>query len=255
MAPPDPIAPHSGPISAYMSAHAGCPPGLSTHKLTPSLATNLAYVRYFANKDNATSATFRSLKATGFTVAYTLPDGTNDEAFIEFKTPLVKREEVRPVLEAMAKEAETALGLPSSLGGPPPMAAIAKAIYAQTTSVYIPPNPSVPLDLFYAPPKKWQVFVGLALGATALVAYLPERRFPQELLRYRELIGVDLACKVFRTTATIHAVEAAVTYLICLRRGWYSPLTILKWTASTFLFGGGSIMQLTRHSRQVQGIQ
>lgn len=73
----------------------------------------MAYVRYFAGKDSAVSATFKSLNARGFTVEYTLSDGTSGEAFIEFKKPLTKREEIRPVLEDMAKEAETALGLVS----------------------------------------------------------------------------------------------------------------------------------------------
>jgi hypothetical protein len=42
-----------------------------------------------------------------------LPDGTVKDAFITFQTPLTKREEIRPVLERMAKEAEEALGLVS----------------------------------------------------------------------------------------------------------------------------------------------
>ncbi|KAI9309073.1 hypothetical protein BJ944DRAFT_155004 [Cunninghamella echinulata] len=92
----DPIAPHSAPISAYMSVHQ---------------ATNLAYVRFFGKIDNATSATFQSIDANGFTVSYELSDGTSSQVYIHFKTPLTRREEIRPVLEEMAKEAETALGL------------------------------------------------------------------------------------------------------------------------------------------------
>lgn len=75
-------------------------------------ATNLAYVRYFGNKDNAESATFKSINSRGFTVSYKLPGDTQEQdLFIEFKTPLTKREQIRPVLEEMAKEAESALGL------------------------------------------------------------------------------------------------------------------------------------------------
>ncbi|KAI9322498.1 hypothetical protein BX666DRAFT_1843696, partial [Dichotomocladium elegans] len=94
----DPIAPHSAPISAYMSVHS---------------ATNLAYVRYYGRKHDAESATFKSITSRGFTVSYKLRGETEEhhELFIEFKTPLSKREEIRPVLEEMAKEAETALGL------------------------------------------------------------------------------------------------------------------------------------------------
>lgn len=75
-------------------------------------ATNLAYVRYFGNIDNATKATFKSLDSRSFTLDYELPDDTKvHQAVIFFKTPLQKREEIRVVLEAMAKEAEEALGL------------------------------------------------------------------------------------------------------------------------------------------------
>ncbi|KAI8992498.1 hypothetical protein BDB01DRAFT_717536 [Pilobolus umbonatus] len=92
----DPIAPHSASISAYMSVHE---------------ATNLAYVRYFGKKDNATKATFKSLDANGFIIEYSVNNTEKGEVFIPFKTNLTKREEIRPVLEAMAKEAEEALGL------------------------------------------------------------------------------------------------------------------------------------------------
>ena len=78
------------------------------------IATNLAYVRYFGKQDSAESANFESLNSRGFTRSYKLPgDGTKHETFIEFKTPLTKRDEIRPVLEAMAQEAESALGLVS----------------------------------------------------------------------------------------------------------------------------------------------
>lgn len=75
------------------------------------VATNLAYVRHFARQDSAQSATFQSINSRGFTLSYTLSDGTEGEAFIEFATPLRRKEEIRPVLEEMAKEAESALGL------------------------------------------------------------------------------------------------------------------------------------------------
>lgn len=113
----DPIAPHSGPISAYMSVHAGrsCKmtmPTLSQLTVFACIATNLAYVRYYGNKDDAESATFKSINSRGFTVSYKLRgDNQEQDLFIEFSTPLTKREQIRPVLEEMAKEAESALGL------------------------------------------------------------------------------------------------------------------------------------------------
>lgn len=76
------------------------------------IATNLAYVRYFGPIDNATKATFKSLDSRSFQLDYYLPNDTQVHRIsIPFKTPLQKREEIRPVLEAMAKEAEEALGL------------------------------------------------------------------------------------------------------------------------------------------------
>lgn len=76
------------------------------------IATNLAYVRYFGHIDNATKAIFKSLDSRSFTLDYHLPnDNETHQVSIPFKAPLQKREDIRPVLEAMAKEAEEALGL------------------------------------------------------------------------------------------------------------------------------------------------
>lgn len=109
----DPIAPHSAPISAYMSVHEGKPNAwLHVHSHYGWLATNLAYVRYFGKIDHATKATFKNLNSTSFTLDYELPNDTQVyQVTIPFKTPLQTREEIRPVLEDMAKEAETHLGL------------------------------------------------------------------------------------------------------------------------------------------------
>lgn len=76
------------------------------------IATNLAYVRYFGHIDKATKATFKSLDSRSFSLDYYLPnDNQTHQVSIPFKIPLQKREDIRPVLEAMAKEAEEALGL------------------------------------------------------------------------------------------------------------------------------------------------
>lgn len=72
---------------------------------------NLAYVKHFGKKTEAVSATFKSLNSQGFNVAYKTADGAEHEVFIEYNAPVTKREDVRPVLEEMAKEAETALGM------------------------------------------------------------------------------------------------------------------------------------------------
>ncbi|KAG2227994.1 hypothetical protein INT45_012018 [Circinella minor] len=239
---PDPIAPHSAPIAAYMSVHT---------------ATNLAYVRYFAKQDSAESANFESLNSRGFTMSYKLPgDGVKHEAFIEFKTPLTKREEIRPVLEGMAQEAESALGLPSSLTGPPPFAAIAKAAYASATDIYTPAEPQVPLDIFYPVPLGKALLVGFFIGLPALIGYSTDASLAHApiLLELREKYGLRIISQqVFRGAVALHALEASIAFITCVRRGWYSSLNTVKWTLSTFFFGVGSLSLLRKHGRKVRG--
>ncbi|KAG0171191.1 hypothetical protein DFQ28_004096 [Apophysomyces sp. BC1034] len=237
----DPIAPHSAPIAAYMSVHS---------------ATNLAYVRYFAKKDDAVSATFKHVNSRGFGLSYTMPDGEEQETFIEFETPLTKRQDIRPVLEAMAKEAETALGLPSSLAGPPPLSAIAKALYAQATHVYTPPEPAVPLDTFYPADPMWQLLIAVGIGALAVLAFSTDaylaRQFPSAVLQFRNMLGMRELQILWNAAVVIHVLEAIVALGICLRRKWYSPWTVLKWTGSTLCFGFASMKELIRHGKELE---
>ncbi|KAG1455228.1 hypothetical protein G6F46_008262 [Rhizopus delemar] len=234
----DPILPHSPSISAYMSVH--------------EVATNLAYVRYFGQVDQATKATFKSLNARQFTLDYTLSDGTTGQVSIPFKTPLTDRQEVRPVLESMAKEAEDALGLPSSLSGPPPFKAIAKAMMA---TAYTPENPTVPLDSFYMPRPIPMLMIGFGMGATALFAYASDdylkRQFPIQIFELRKMIGQSLSRRVMDSILVIHVVECAYALATCLRRGWYGPVNTIKWVVSTFIFGIGSMRQLKQHAKDV----
>ncbi|KAI8576710.1 hypothetical protein K450DRAFT_255775 [Umbelopsis ramanniana AG] len=236
----DPIAPHSAGISAYMSVHS---------------ATNLAYVRYFAGKDSAVSATFKSINARGFTVEYQLPDGITKDAFIDFKTPLTKREEIRPVLEGMAKEAEEALGLPSSLSGPPPIAAIAKSVYATATDSYTPPSSEVPLDTFY--PCNTGLAVAIVAGMGAVYYFsvsTPEdiKALPLPIQYFHKLYPHHWYPIIWKAASGIHVAEGVVALGICLRRGWYSPVNVAKWTISTLLFGFGSMKKLMKHGREVR---
>jgi hypothetical protein len=53
------------------------------------------------------------LNSNGFIVTYKTSDGSEHEAFIKYTSPVVKRDDVRKVLEEMAKEAEDALGMVS----------------------------------------------------------------------------------------------------------------------------------------------
>ncbi|CAO3618336.1 unnamed protein product [Cunninghamella blakesleeana] len=233
----DPIAPHSAPISAYMSVHQ---------------ATNLAYVRHFGKIDNAITATFHSIDANGFTVLYELPDGTSSQVYITFATPLTKREQIRPILEEMAKEAEDALGLPSSLVGAPPLEAIAKALYAKT-DIYTPPTPQVPLDTFYPVPVSRGLPVVLGLGLIGLLGH--SNQLPGLLIPIREsIISQTTSKKIFKALAYVHVAEAVYVFITCLRRKWYSPSNTIKWTLSTFIFGVGSLKLFKKHIRDVQGI-
>ncbi|KAI9487215.1 MAG: hypothetical protein EXX96DRAFT_615009 [Benjaminiella poitrasii] len=240
----DPIAPHSAPISAYMSVHE---------------ATNLAYVRYFGKIDNATKATFKSLNSRNFTLDYELPnDSKLYQVTISFKEPLQKREDIRPVLEEMAKEAENALGLPSSLTGPPPLKAIAKALVA-SAKVYTLPEPQVPLNSFYLPDTNSMLVIGVGLGLFTLLTctsddYL-ERQLSPQLVTVRNRIGTDLLLKIFKGLAALHVCEGAFALLTCIRRGWYSPVNTAKWTLSSILFGIGSLKQLRRHASDVAGLK
>ncbi|KAI9474867.1 hypothetical protein BDB00DRAFT_966270 [Zychaea mexicana] len=238
----DPIVPHSAPISAYMSVHS---------------ATNLAYVRYFAKVENAVSATFKNINAQGFTVSYTLPDDKEvHDAFIEFDTPLTKREEIRPVLENMASEAESALGLPSSLTGPPPLKAIAKAFYAQATDMYTPSEPAVPLDAFYAADTHFQLLIAFGMGTLGLLTFSTDeyllRQFHPAVLDFKNLFGDRVLHMMWNGAVTAHLVEGLLAFGICVRRGWYSPLNICKWTVSTTLFGFASLSKLLKHAKRVK---
>ncbi|KAL0075694.1 hypothetical protein J3Q64DRAFT_1769183 [Phycomyces blakesleeanus] len=238
---PDLIAPHSAPISAYMSVHS---------------ATNLAYVRYFGRQDSAVSATFKSLNSRTFTVEYILGDGTRGESVIPFPHLLTRREEIRPVLESMAKEAESALGLPSSLSGPPPLNAIAKAMYAQATNMYTPEEPAAPLDVFYNADPFWQMMIAAGLGLLFLYRYAPDtyirQHFPQALIQFRNYLGPKMIDNIWRTTVLVHVFESFATMVTCIRRKWYSPINIAKWTASSFIFGVASMNKLVQHGKEVR---
>ncbi|CAO3702400.1 unnamed protein product [Rhizopus stolonifer] len=232
----DPILPHSPSISAYMSVHE---------------ATNLAYVRYFGQLE-ASTATFKSINSTQFTLDYTLSNGITGELSIPFQTPLTDRQQIRPVLESMAKEAEEALGLPSSLTGPPPLKAIAKAMMA---TPYTPENPSVPLDTFYLPRPFFMITLGFGMGALGLLSYASDdylkRQFPNQVLEFRHTIGQSLIRRVMDVIWAVHALEGMYVLTSCLRRGWYGPINIFKWIASTLVFGYSSVQQLKKHAKDV----
>lgn len=145
---------------------------------------------------------------------------------------------------------------PSSLAGPPPLRAIAKALYAQATDMYTPPTPSVPLDVFYGADIMWQLLIAAGLGATAVLNYASDaylaRNFPLFVLDLRDALGAQTINYIWRGALAAHAIEGAITLGICLYRGWYSPLNTFKWTVSSLLFGYASLSKLVNHGRDVQ---
>ncbi|KAG2234941.1 hypothetical protein BDF21DRAFT_467106 [Thamnidium elegans] len=259
---PDPIAVASGPVSAYMSGHD---------------SANLAYVKYFAKKTDAVNATFKSLNSKGFIVTYKTQDGGEHETFIEYNAPVQKREDLRPVLEDMAKEAEEALGMPSSLNGPPPFKAMMKAAEiedAQKAEIErlqedkdaeasaaianaaignIFDSNDLDLDVFYPPDRFWQTSIAVGMGLTALLGYSSDaflsKLLPSVVLQFRNYITQDVIVSIFKWACIAHLVEGFIALGICLKRKWYSPINVLKWTTSTILYATASMSKLLKHGK------
>lgn len=123
--------------------------------------------------------------------------------------------------------------------------------------MYTPPEPSVPLDTFYPADLGWQLAITAGMGATALLAYASDaylaEHFPGFVVNLRKTLGMHTIQWIWRAAATAHLAEGAVALVLCLRRGWYSPLNVFKWTMSTIMFGFASLSKLRKHARQVQG--
>lgn len=136
------------------------------------------------------------------------------------------------------------------------MAAIAKALYAQTTDIYTPPEPSVPLNTFYPVPHRKALSVGLLFGFFALFGHASDNQLPHLLLSIRHsVVGPAAARKILNGLVYVHAAEASLALIICLRRGWYDSSNVFKWTFSTFLYGFNSLGLLRKHAKDVQGLK
>ncbi|KAI8647960.1 hypothetical protein BD408DRAFT_5220 [Parasitella parasitica] len=147
---------------------------------------------------------------------------------------------------------------PSSLAGPPPIMAIAKAIVA-STDVYTPPEPQVPLNSFYLPKNRAMIIVGVGMGVITLLAWGTDdyfqRQFPAQVLQLRNKLGPVLICNLWKVLAAVHLIEGSYALATCIRRGWYSPMTTVKWTLSSLIFGIGSLRQLKKHAHDVAGVK
>lgn len=111
-------------------------------------------------------------------------------------------------------------------------------------------------DTFYPADRFWQVAITLGLGSNALLAYASDdflqRLLPSFVLTFRNHLTPKLLRSVFNWAAGIHLMEASVTLVICLKRNWYSPINVLKWTGSTLLYGGASTVKLLYHGKLVE---
>jgi hypothetical protein len=92
----DPISPHSARLVSYMNGHP---------------QTLLGYAKYYGDAQTATNAQMLDIDSSGIILEVTMEDGRQEDVHVKFKTRLQSYEQVRPVLEEMAKEAETALEL------------------------------------------------------------------------------------------------------------------------------------------------
>jgi hypothetical protein len=102
------------------------------------------------------------------------------------------------------------------------------------------------------------MMVGSAIGVVALLAYSSDdylqRQFPVQVLALRNKVGKELITKVWKGLVFVHLAEGAYTLLTCVRRGWYNPMNMIKWTLSSVLFGIGSLKQLKKHASDVAGL-
>lgn len=114
----------------------------------------------------------------------------------------------------------------------------------------------VPTDVFYPADRFWQTTIALGMGANALLGYgsddLLSRLFPSFILTFRNYLSAELIQSIFRWAVVTHVVEGVVALGICLKRGWYSPVNIMKWTGSTVLYGFASMSKLLGHAKKVK---
>lgn len=133
--------------------------------------------------------------------------------------------------------------------GPPPLKAIAKALYAQASGPATFYEEHID-DQFIAADVGWQVAIAAGMGTTALLAYADNATLPSFLLALRNSLGQQTIRYIWYGACTAHISEAVVALRICLHRGCYSPSNVFRWTLSTALFGYASMTKLLNHRHQ-----
>lgn len=135
-------------------------------------------------------------------------------------------------------------------------AAIAAAVVGNIFGSFDSDAEKVQLDTFIPADRRWQTAIAVGLGTNALLGYASDdflsRLFPSFVLAFRNYLGQGLIRSIFRWAVVLHLVEGSIGLLICLKRGWYSPVNVLKWTTSTLLYGFASLMKLSEHGKKVE---
>lgn len=111
-------------------------------------------------------------------------------------------------------------------------------------------------DVFYPPEQFWQTSIAVGLGITALLGYSSDtflqRLFPSFVLTFRNFMTADLMRLILKSAGLIHVAEGVIALGICLKRKWYSPLNVFRWTLSTTLYGVASMSKLLKHGKMIK---
>ncbi|CAG8489629.1 1983_t:CDS:2 [Diversispora eburnea] len=200
----DPIAPHAERLINYMNTHPD---------------TILGYAKYYGDSKDTQSARMTDIDSNGFIVMAKDANGKEAEVHIRFKNRLKSSEEVRPVLTEMAREAEEALNLPSTL---PPN----NNTTTRSSSTHTPFNhPHI------------AIYIGLLgfLYFHYLVIFHPS---PPEFVEYvKSTIDPQFFVYILYVILVIHLFETTIVVIVLTLRGEKDILTWLLWITSTLAIG------------------
>lgn len=108
-------------------------------------------------------------------------------------------------------------------------------------------------DVFYPADQFWKTSITVGMGLTALLGYSSDaflsRLLPSVVLQFRNYFTQGVFMSVFKWACIVHLVEGSIALGICLKRKWYSPINVLKWTLSTTLYGAASMTKLLKHGK------
>ncbi|RHZ63163.1 hypothetical protein Glove_332g12 [Diversispora epigaea] len=201
----DPIAPHAERLINYMNTHPD---------------TILGYAKYYGDSRDFLSARMTDIDSNGFIVLAKDANGKEAEVHIRFKNRLRSYEEVRPVLTEMAREAEEALNLPSTL---PPNNTLPSNNNTSTHTPFNHPNPVIYIAL-----------LGF-IYFHYLVIFHPS---PPEYVEYvKSIFGQTFFMYFFSIIVVIHLIEVIAAVIILASRGEKDILTWILWITSIALIG------------------